>query len=163
MSEIKELKKFIEGSLTRGGEFELPVIDPAFDNLDKKSKYIAPLLPVNDEIHEQGISGQVGTTRDDKEGPEDTLARKSKGKALRKVVVIRKGKRVVKWVTDWVGYRVQMKGNKPSLIKMSPKEIKKRKKGAKIAKKKREKKATQILKKRAKSLKKRAALALPGE
>jgi hypothetical protein len=42
-----------EGALIRGGDFELPVIDPAFDNQDMKNKYVAPLLQTNDSTKEK--------------------------------------------------------------------------------------------------------------
>ena len=40
--------RYHEGVLSRGDDFELPVIDPKFDDIDKKSKHFTPLLPVND-------------------------------------------------------------------------------------------------------------------
>ncbi len=74
---------------------------------------------------------------------------------IKKVRVVRNGKRMIKFKTDKPGYRVQKVGNIAKEVKMKPDEIRKRERGQRIAAKKRKGKQATSQKKRKLSLKKR--------
>lgn len=76
--------------------------------------------------------------------------------ALKRVKVVRKGKRLIKWKTDKPGFKVQMINGRPKEVKIKSAERIKRKKGAKIGSKKSKSKRNISAIKRKRSLKLRA-------
>lgn len=74
---------------------------------------------------------------------------------LIKKKVIRNGKRQIKWKSDRPGYKVVRDGNRVKEVKMSPTEIRMRKKQQKIAARKRKRTSSQSSRKRKRSMARR--------
>jgi hypothetical protein len=80
--------------------------------------------------------------------------------SLKKITVVRKGQKKIKYKSDKEGFRVEMQNGKPKEIKMLPIEIRKRDIGQKRAQIKRKQKMPKAQKLRAKSLIKRKQMGL---
>ena len=110
---------------------------------------LASALYVDDDGNEFSID-QLNADDDEEEEDEEIVS-----EALKKVKVVRGGKRMKKFKTNKPGFKIQMKDGKPKEVKMSSKEKMTRKKAAKKAARKGKGKRKQAVKKRAKSIKKR--------
>lgn len=87
---------------------------------------------------------------DDTEDDEEEIS-----ETIKRMKVIRNGKKMIKFVTDKPGFKIVFVNGKPKEVKMTPQEIKTRQKAAKKAAKAKKGKQAQIAKKRAKSMAKR--------
>lgn len=74
---------------------------------------------------------------------------------LTKTKVIRKGKKQIKWKTDRAGYKIVKDGLRAKEVKMSPTEIRMRKKAQKKGARSRKKTSKQAVRNRARSMKRR--------
>ena len=106
-------------------------------------------LYVDDDGNEFSID-QLNADDDEEEEDEEIVS-----EALKKVKVVRGGKRMKKFKTNKPGFKIQMKDGKPKEVKMSSKEKMTRKKAAKKAARSGKSKRKMAVKKRAKSVKKR--------
>lgn len=74
---------------------------------------------------------------------------------LKKVKVIRKGKKQIKWKSDREGYKIVRDGNRAKEVKMTPQERMKRSKQQKRGARKRKRTSKTAVRNRARSLKRR--------
>ena len=110
---------------------------------------LASALYIDDDGNEFSID-QLNVDDDEEEEDEETIS-----EALKKVKVVRGGKRMKKFKTNKPGFKVQMKDGRAKEVKMSSKEKMTRKKAAKKAARSGKSKRKMAVKKRAKSVKKR--------
>ena len=75
--------------------------------------------------------------------------------AIKRVRVIRQGKRMIKFKSAKPGYRVQMVNGRPKEVRMKTTEKRKRRKGQRAGKKKRRAKKASIRRKQKRSMRKR--------
>lgn len=115
---------------------------------DEEQDYISAVY-IDDDGNEYTID-ELPDDEETEEGDEETVS-----ESIRKVKVVRGGKRMKKFKTNKEGFRVKMVNGRPKEVKMSTKERMIRKKAAKKAALKGKSKRKLASKKRARSIKKR--------
>ena len=77
--------------------------------------------------------------------------------SIKRIRVVRNGKRIIKFKSTKDGYRVKMVNGRPREVRMKPQETRRRKRGQRRAVKKRKAKRSQINRKRKRSVRKRTS------
>lgn len=88
-------------------------------------------------------------------GDDDEFDEELLDEAIKRVRVVRQGKRMIKYKSTKPGYRVQMVNGRPREVRMKPTETRRRKKAMRRAVRKRRSKKASIARKQKRSMRKR--------